>query len=64
MKTQKTKFWITLAIINTAAMIYPITQYLRADSSETQLFAAILLLGVAFLLAITDATTAILVCMQ
>lgn len=59
-KTQKTRFWVILATINIAAMIYPVSLYVQANSNETQFFAAILLLGIAFLLAITDTTSAIL----
>ena len=63
-KTQKTKFWVILAIINIAAMIYPVTLYVQADSSDTQFFAAVVLLGIAFLLAIGDAMSAIVVYMR
>jgi len=63
-KTQKTKFWVILAIINIAAMIYPVSLYVQADSNDTQFFAAIVLLGVAFLLAIGDMMSAILVYMR
>jgi len=62
--TQKTKFWVILAIINIAAMIYPVTLYVQAGSSDTQFFAAIVLLGIAFLLAIGDMMSAILVYMR
>jgi len=63
-KTQKTKFWVILAIINIAAMIYPVSLYVQADSNDTQFFAAIVLLGIAFLLAIGDMMSAILVYMR
>jgi hypothetical protein len=63
-KTQKTKFWVILAIINIAAMIYPVSLYVQADSNDTQFFAAIVLLGVAFLLAIGDTMSAIVVYMR
>jgi len=63
-KTQKTKFWLILAIINIAAMIYPVSLYVQADSNDTQFFAAIVLLGIAFLLAIGDMMSAILVYMR
>jgi len=63
-KTQNTKFWVILAIINIAAMIYPVTLYVQADSSDTQFFAAVVLLGIAFLLAIGDAMSAIVVYMR
>jgi len=58
-KTQKTRFWLILTIINIAAMIYPVSLYARADSNDTQLFAALVLVGVGFLLAITDTVSAV-----
>jgi hypothetical protein len=63
-KTRKTRFWVILAIINITAMIYPVSLYIQADSNDTQLFAAIALLGVAFLLVITDSVSAIVAYMQ
>ena len=63
-KTRKTKFWVILAIINITAMIYPVSLYVQADSNDAQLFAAIALLGVAFLLAITDTVSAMVAYMQ
>lgn len=63
-KTEKTNFWVILAIINIAAMVYPLTLYVQADSNDTQLFATIALLAVAFLLAITDTVSAIVAYMQ
>jgi len=57
--TQKTRFWVILAIINIAAMIYPVSLYAQADSNDTQLFAALVLVGVGFLLAITDTVSAV-----
>jgi len=63
-KTQKTKFWVILAIKTFAAMIYPVSLYVQADSNDTQFFAAIVLLGIAFLLAIGDMMSAILVYMR
>jgi len=63
-KTQKSKFWVILAIINIAVMIYPVALYVQADSGDTQFFAAIVLLGTAFLLAITDTMSAILAYMR
>ena len=63
-KTKKTRFWVILATINIAAMIYPVSLYAQADSNETQLFAAMVLVGAAFLLAITDTVSAIVANMQ
>jgi hypothetical protein len=47
-------------MINVVAMIYPVKLYFQADNSDAQLLAAIVLLGAAFLLAITNAVSAIL----
>ena len=62
-KAQKTIFWGILAIINITAMIYPVSLYARANSNDAQLFAAILL-GIGFLLAITDTVSAIIAYMR
>jgi hypothetical protein len=58
-KSNKTRFWTILTTINIAAMIYPVTLYVQAENSEAQFSAAIVLLGAAFLLAITDTVSAI-----
>ena len=58
-KTQKTRFWVILAIINIGAMIYPLSLYAQADSNDTQFFAAVVLLGIVVSLAITDTVSAI-----
>jgi hypothetical protein len=46
-------------MINIVAMIYPVNLYLQADGSDAQFFATIVLLGAAFLLAITDTVSVI-----
>ena len=63
-RNSKTRFWAILTMINIFAMIYPTMLYFQADNSEAQFFAAIVLLGAAFLLAITDAVSAILVYLE
>lgn len=60
-KTPKTRFWLVLAILNIAAMLYPVGMYLQADSNEAQLSAVIVVVAVAFILAITDTVSALLV---
>jgi len=60
----RTKFWVILALINIAAIIYPVGLYVQADSNETQLLAVIALSSVAFLLAIADMVSAIVVYME
>ncbi len=63
-KTKKTRFWVILATINIAALIYPVSLYVQADSNNRQFFAAMILVGAAFLLAITDTVSAIVAYMQ
>lgn len=58
-KTPKTRFWTVLAIINIAAMVYPFSLYVQADSNDKQFFATMVALGVGLLLAITDTVSAI-----
>lgn len=60
-KDPKTKFWTTLTLVNLVAMICSISFYLQADSGSAQFVAAMVLVGVAFLLAIADAVSAIIV---
>ena len=63
-KTQRTKFWTILAIINMAAMIYPFSLYVQAENNEAQIFAVIILFCIALLLAIADTVTALVVYME
>ena len=51
-------------MINIVAMIYPVTLYFQADNGDAQLFATMVLLGAAFLLAITDTVSAIVAYLQ
>lgn len=43
-----------MAVANVGALVYPISLFLRADKPESEFFAAILVLGVAFVMAIAD----------
>lgn len=63
-RDQKTKFWMFLALINVAAIIYPIGLYVQADNNDAQFFATMVLLGVVFLLAITDTVSALVAYLQ
>ena len=63
-KTPKTKFWLILAALNIAALLYPVGLYLQADSNDTQLSAIIVVVGIAFVLAVTDTVSALLVYME
>ena len=59
MKAQKPtcRFWTVLAALNGAAIVYPLSLFLRADASDGNLLATIALVGVAFVLMITDAVS-------
>ena len=63
-KTPKTRFWLVLATLNIAALLYPVGLYLQADSNDTQFSAIIAAVGIAFVLAITDTVSALLVYME
>jgi hypothetical protein len=58
-KNPKTRFWTVLAMINVAALAYPIGMNVQANNNDTRFLATILVLGVALLLAITDTVSAI-----
>lgn len=58
-KPSRTRFWTILTIVNILAMAYPISLYFRAESNDAQFFAAVAVLGVGFLLAITDTVSAL-----
>jgi hypothetical protein len=51
-------------MVNIVAMIYPVGLYVQADNNDAQFSAAIILLGVAFLLAITDTVSALVAYLQ
>lgn len=54
-KTRSTaRFWTILTVANIIAIGYVFGLYLRADSSDTQLFAAMALVFVAFFVVILD----------
>jgi hypothetical protein len=59
-KTQTTRFWLILMLINVAAMVYPLSMYVQADGADAQIFAGLIVVGVAFLVAITDGVTLII----
>src|SRR5271166_6053420 len=52
-KPSRTRFWTILTIVNIVTMAYPVSLYFQAESNDAQFFAAIAVLGVGFLLAIT-----------
>lgn len=59
-KTQATRFWLILILINVAAMVYPLSLYIQADGADARIFTGLIVVGVAFLLTITDAVTLII----
>lgn len=50
----KTKFWTILTLTNLLLIIYPVSMYLNADGDDGRVFAAILMVSIAFMLAIAD----------
>jgi hypothetical protein len=62
-RNDKKKFWAILAVVNIAVMIYPVGLYVQADSND-KLFATIVLVGAAFLLALTDTVSTLVAYMQ
>jgi hypothetical protein len=56
MKKKKSRedFWLILGVLNLLAMAYPISCFLRAESTEDQIVAVFVLGGVGLLLAIID----------
>ena len=55
-------FWTILTAINIVSIGYVLGLYLRADSSDVQLFAAMALIFVAFFVLIGDIISIMLVC--
>ena len=58
-KSQKTKFWTVLTLTNLLVMMYPVHIYVNTYTNEAQVFAAIAMVGTAFLLAITDVVSVV-----
>jgi hypothetical protein len=58
----KARFWMILIAINVLAIGYVLGLYLRALTSDEQLFAAMALIFVAFLLVIADIVSIVLAC--
>jgi hypothetical protein len=55
-------FWTILTAVNIAAIGYVLGLYLRAESSDAQLFAAMALMFVAFFMMILDIASIMLAC--
>jgi hypothetical protein len=58
----KARFWMILIAINVLAIGYVFGLYLRAVTSDEQLFAAMALIFVAFLMVIADIVSIVLAC--
>jgi hypothetical protein len=56
------RFWMILIAINVLAIGYVLELYLRAVTSDEQLFAAMALIFVAFLMVIADIVSIVLAC--
>jgi hypothetical protein len=50
----KDEFWFVFGILNALAMVYLMSRYLRADSTDDQIVALAVLFGVGLVLAIID----------
>lgn len=62
-KSSRTRFWTILAIINIAAMIYPVGLYFQAEGGDSQFVATVVMLCVVCLLAIMDTVSILAVYM-
>jgi hypothetical protein len=58
----KARFWMILIAINVLSIGYVLGLYLRAVTSDEQLFAAMALIFVAFLMVIADIVSIVLAC--
>jgi uncharacterized membrane protein YczE len=59
-KKRDPKSWLILALINVLVIGYPVNMYLQAGDDKSQLLAAVVLVGVGFLLAVGDLVTAVI----
>jgi hypothetical protein len=50
----RAKFWTILTLANLLFIIYPVSMYLNADGDDAQTLAAIVMMSIAFILAIAD----------
>ena len=48
-----------LTLVNLLLLIYPVSMYVNADTNEAQVFAGIVMVGMTFMLAITDVVSAV-----
>ena len=57
---QRTKFWTILAIFNIVGIVYPISLYTNAETSDQQISALLVLVGIGLVLAVVDAASALI----
>ena len=57
---ERTKFWAILAIVNIAAIVYPISLDTNAESSDQQMMALLVLVGKGLVLAVVDGVSAVI----
>lgn len=50
----KAKFWTILTLTNLLLIIYPVGMYLNADGDGSRVLAAIVIVSIAFIVAIAD----------
>jgi hypothetical protein len=50
----KAKFWTILTLTNLLLIIYPVSMYFTAEGDDAQTLAAIVMMSIAFILAIAD----------
>ncbi len=54
-KSSKSRFWLTLLIVNILAFVYPVGLLFTSEDDGTRLFAVIVLMGGFIFLAVADA---------
>jgi len=57
---QRTKSWAIVAIVNIAAILYPMNRYSSAGTIEQQISGLLLLVGTALVLAVVDTVSALI----
>ncbi len=50
----KAKFWTILMLTNLLVILYPVSMYVNADGDDARVLAAIVMLSIAFIMAIAD----------
>ncbi len=58
-KSSKTRFWLTLLIVNILAFTYPVGLLFTSEDDGTRMFAVIVLMGGFIFLAVADAISVV-----